>query len=143
VVLIRPDAYPVARPPTLGVRVFGRLDWRRQFCVHGFLPLAPQPPRLVNAAQMPTGSSPTDLSNIKPVASPSLEKLKIAEKDYGTDHLDVVVINGYIVKLLGNARVVRYLGSITPSYWRNFRRLLNWRPPRLEATVSPRPPRKG
>ena len=34
---------------------------------------------------------------------------KIAEKDYGTDHLDAVVINGYIAKLLGNARLVRYL----------------------------------
>jgi ParB-like chromosome segregation protein Spo0J len=44
--------------------------------------------------------------------SHNLEReFKIAEKDYGTDHLDVVVINGYIIKLLGNARVVRYLAQ--------------------------------
>ena len=32
-------------------------------------------PPVHNAAQKPMGSSPTDLSNIRPVASPSLEKL--------------------------------------------------------------------
>jgi ParB-like chromosome segregation protein Spo0J len=44
--------------------------------------------------------------------SVNLEReFKIAEKDYGTDHLDAVLMNGYIAKLLGNARVVRYLGQ--------------------------------
>jgi hypothetical protein len=44
--------------------------------------------------------------------SMSLEReFKIAEKDYGTDHLDAVLINGYVAKLLGNARVVRWLAQ--------------------------------
>jgi hypothetical protein len=44
--------------------------------------------------------------------SVSLEReFKIAEKSYGTDHLDLVLTNGYLGKLLGNARVVRYLAQ--------------------------------
>jgi hypothetical protein len=44
--------------------------------------------------------------------SVSLEReFRIAEKSYGTDHLDLVLTNGYIGKLLGNARVVRYLAQ--------------------------------
>jgi hypothetical protein len=34
-----------------------------------------------------------------------------AEKAYGTDHLDAVLINGYISRLLGNAQLVRYLAQ--------------------------------
>lgn len=44
--------------------------------------------------------------------SVNLEReFKIAEKSYGTDHLDLVLANGYLGKLLGNARVVRYLAQ--------------------------------
>jgi hypothetical protein len=49
-VVICPEAYPIARPPKLGVRVPGRLDWREQFHVHGFLPRALQPVRFVRRA---------------------------------------------------------------------------------------------
>ena len=38
-------------------------------------------------------------------------EFKIAEKSYGTDHLDLVVSSGYVSKLIGNARVVRYLAQ--------------------------------
>jgi ParB-like chromosome segregation protein Spo0J len=38
-------------------------------------------------------------------------EFRIAEKSYGTDHLDLVLANGYISKLIGNARVVRYLAQ--------------------------------
>jgi ParB-like chromosome segregation protein Spo0J len=38
-------------------------------------------------------------------------EFRIAEKSYGTDHLDQVLTNGYLGKLLGNARVVRYLAQ--------------------------------
>jgi ParB-like chromosome segregation protein Spo0J len=38
-------------------------------------------------------------------------EFRIAEKSYGIDHLDLVLTNGYLVKLLGNARVVRYLAQ--------------------------------
>jgi hypothetical protein len=36
-------------------------------------------------------------------------EFRIAEKSYGIDHLDLVLTNGYLGKLLSNARVVRYL----------------------------------
>jgi RepB plasmid partitioning protein len=44
--------------------------------------------------------------------SVNLEReFKIAEKSYGTDHLDLVLIIGYLGKMIGNARVVRYLAQ--------------------------------
>ena len=36
-------------------------------------------------------------------------ELKMAEQSYGTDHLDLVLAKGFLAKMLGNARVVRYL----------------------------------
>jgi hypothetical protein len=38
-------------------------------------------------------------------------EFKMAEQSYGTDHLDLVLTKGYLAKLLGNARVVRYLAQ--------------------------------
>jgi hypothetical protein len=38
-------------------------------------------------------------------------EFRIAEQSYGTDHLDLVLTNGYLGKLLSNARVVRYLAQ--------------------------------
>jgi ParB-like chromosome segregation protein Spo0J len=44
--------------------------------------------------------------------SVSLQReFRIAEQSYGTDHLDLVLANGYLGKLLSNARVVRYLAQ--------------------------------
>jgi hypothetical protein len=44
--------------------------------------------------------------------SASLEReFKLAEQSYGQDHLDLVLAKGYLTKLLGNARVTRYLGQ--------------------------------
>ena len=42
--------------------------------------------------------------------SASLDReFKMAEQSYGTDHLDLVLAKGYLGKILGNARVARYL----------------------------------
>jgi hypothetical protein len=44
--------------------------------------------------------------------SSNLEReFDVAEQSYGTDHLDLVLANGYLGKLLSNARVVRYLAQ--------------------------------
>jgi hypothetical protein len=44
--------------------------------------------------------------------SVSLDReFKIAEKSYGVDHLDLVLANGYLGRILGNARVGRYLAQ--------------------------------
>lgn len=38
-------------------------------------------------------------------------QFKMAEQSYGADHLELVLAKGYLGKLLGNARVVRYLAQ--------------------------------
>jgi ParB-like chromosome segregation protein Spo0J len=38
-------------------------------------------------------------------------EFKLAEKSYGTDHLDLVLTTGYVAKVLANARVVRFLAQ--------------------------------
>jgi hypothetical protein len=44
--------------------------------------------------------------------SANLEReFKMAEQSFGTDHLELVLAKGYLTKLLGNARVVRYLAQ--------------------------------
>jgi hypothetical protein len=44
--------------------------------------------------------------------SKNLEReFKMAEQSYGADHLDLVLAKGYLGKLLGNARIVRYLAQ--------------------------------
>ena len=44
--------------------------------------------------------------------SANLEReFKLAEQSYGTDHLDLVLAKGFLARLLGNARVVRYLAQ--------------------------------
>jgi hypothetical protein len=56
--------------------------------------------------------------------SVNLEReFKIAEKSYGTDHLDLVLTNGYLGKLLGNARVVRYLAQYHNDILAEFQKL--------------------
>lgn len=44
--------------------------------------------------------------------SAQLEReFRTIEKDYGTDHLDLVLAIGYVTRLLSNARIVRYLAT--------------------------------
>ena len=56
--------------------------------------------------------------------SVSLQReFRIAEKSYGADHLDLVLSNGYVGKLLGNARVVRYLAQHHSDIFTEFQKL--------------------
>jgi len=48
---------------------------------------------------------------------------KVIEKDYGADHLDLVLANGYVSRLLGNARVVGYLAQCHPEILAEFQKL--------------------
>lgn len=50
-------------------------------------------------------------------------EFRIAEQSYGQDHLDLVLANGYLGKLLGNARVVRYLARHHQEIMLEFQRL--------------------
>jgi ParB-like chromosome segregation protein Spo0J len=57
--------------------------------------------------------------------SAGLEReFKIAEQSYGTDHLDLVLTNGYISKLLANTRVVRYLAQNQSGILAEFQRMV-------------------
>jgi hypothetical protein len=38
-------------------------------------------------------------------------EFKMAEQSYGANHLDLVLAKGYLTKLLGNSRIVRYLAQ--------------------------------
>ncbi len=38
-------------------------------------------------------------------------QFKLIEKSYGADHLDLVLVNGYVGKLIGNVKVVRFLAQ--------------------------------
>jgi hypothetical protein len=58
-------------------------------------------------------------------------EFRIAEQSYGTDHLDLVIANGYIGKLLGNAKVVRYLGVHQKEILLEFQKLVE-----LEAAAA-------
>jgi len=51
-------------------------------------------------------------------------EFRIAEQSYGTDHLDLVIASGYIGKLLGNAKVVRYLGMHQKEILLEFQKLV-------------------
>jgi ParB-like chromosome segregation protein Spo0J len=56
--------------------------------------------------------------------SVSLQReFRIAEKSYGADHLDLVLSKGYVGKLLGNAKVVRYLAQHHQDILSEFQRL--------------------
>ncbi|MDR3500697.1 MAG: plasmid partitioning protein RepB C-terminal domain-containing protein [Parvibaculum sp.] len=50
-------------------------------------------------------------------------EFKIAEQSYGSDHLDLVLAKGYLAKLLGNARVVRYLAQNAQEILGEFQKL--------------------
>jgi hypothetical protein len=57
--------------------------------------------------------------------SANLEReFRVAEQSYGTDHLDLVIANGYLGKLLGNARVVRYLAQHQQDLLQEFQKLV-------------------
>jgi hypothetical protein len=51
-------------------------------------------------------------------------EFRIAEQSYGTDHLGLVLANGYLGKLLGNARVVRYLAQYQQEILLEFQKLV-------------------
>ena len=56
--------------------------------------------------------------------SGNLEReFKMAEQSYGTDHLDLVLAKGYLTKLLGNPRVVRYLNHNHQEILTEFQRI--------------------
>jgi hypothetical protein len=50
-------------------------------------------------------------------------EFKMIEQDYGADHLDLVLAVGYIGRLLGNAKLVRYLAQYQPEILAEFQKI--------------------
>jgi ParB-like chromosome segregation protein Spo0J len=56
--------------------------------------------------------------------SANLEReVRLAERTYGADHLDLVLARGYVAKLIGNARIVRYLAQNHTEFLPEFQRI--------------------
>lgn len=65
--------------------------------------------QLVEPRKKITGLSEDQIALMERESTNLDREFKLAEQSYGTDHLDLVLAKGYIGRLLGNARVVRYL----------------------------------
>lgn len=54
-------------------------------------------------------------------------EFKAIELDYGADHLDLVLSVGYVSRLLGNARIVRFLAQFYPHIFSEFQKISEFR----------------
>lgn len=78
--------------------------------------------------QLAEGSKPKRIKGITPEAMARMENelarlqesITSIQETYGQDHLQLTVIKGYLAKLLGNARVVRYLMQHRPEFLDEF-----------------------
>ncbi len=78
--------------------------------------------------QLAEGSKPKRIKGITPEAMARMESelarlqesITSIQETYGQDHLHLTVIKGYLAKLLGNARVVRYLMQHRPEFLTEF-----------------------
>jgi ParB-like chromosome segregation protein Spo0J len=61
--------------------------------------------------RQPKGLSDEQLALMERESASLAREFKVAEQTYGTDHLDLVLANGYISKLLRNGRVVNHLAK--------------------------------
>lgn len=52
-------------------------------------------------------------------------QFKLIEKSYGSDHLDLVLVNGYVAKLIGNVKVVRFLAQHYSEILLEFQKLVD------------------
>lgn len=93
-------------------------------------------------AQLIESSKPKKIKGITPEAMARME-LELArlqegiasiQDSYGQDHLHLTVIKGYVGRLLGNARVVRYLAQNHPEFLAEFQTITEITP--AEAAAS-------
>lgn len=79
-------------------------------------------------AQLTEGSKPKFTKRITPEAMARMEGelarlqqgIASIQESYGEDHLKLTVLKGYVARLLGNARVVRYLSQNRPDFMAEF-----------------------
>ncbi|MDO3441811.1 plasmid partitioning protein RepB C-terminal domain-containing protein [Agrobacterium sp. V1] len=73
------------------------------------------------------GLSQDQLARMQQEAATLERDFKTIEQDYGTDNLELVLTIGYIGKLLGNARIVRYLAQFHPDILAEFQKVTELR----------------
>ena len=52
-------------------------------------------------------------------------QFKLIEQTYGNDHLDLVLVNGYVAKLVANARIVKFLTQHYAEILTEFQRIVD------------------
>jgi hypothetical protein len=90
-------------------------------------------------AQLVDTKKPKKMKGITPEAMARMERelarlqegITSIQDSYGKDHLQLTVIKGYLGKLLGNARIVRYLMQYLPEFLAEFQDI---------ADLAPTPP---
>ena len=79
-------------------------------------------------AQLVAGAKRRRVKGVTPEAMARMEKelarlqegITSVQDTYGQDHLQLTVIRGYVARLLGNSRVVRYLMQTRPEFLAEF-----------------------
>lgn len=87
-------------------------------------------------AQLVDAEKPKRLMGMTPEAMARLEQelgrlqevITSIQDSYGKDHLHLTVIKGYLAKLLGNGRVVRYLMQHRPEFMTEFQAIVEMTP---------------
>ena len=52
-------------------------------------------------------------------------QFKLIEQTYGNDHLDLVLVSGYLAKLLSNTRVVKFLTQHSAEILAEFQKIVD------------------
>ena len=89
--------------------------------------LAATPQNQLVAEEQPKqvrGLTPEQMTLMERESSQLERELRVAERSYGPDHMHLVVARGYLGRLLGNARVVRYLAQQHPEFLAEFQRII-------------------
>ena len=71
--------------------------------------------------------SPDEVARLEHEMATLAREFKVIEESHGKNVLNMVIVNGYIKKLLDNARVVRYLSQNHPEILTEFQKLLEVR----------------
>jgi hypothetical protein len=66
------------------------------------------------------GMTPEAMARMERELGRLQEAITSIQDTYGKDHLQLTVVKGYLARLLGNARVVRYLMQQRPEYMAEF-----------------------
>ena len=66
------------------------------------------------------GITPEAMARMERELARLQEGISSIQDTYGEDHLQLTVIKGYLAKLLGNTRIVRYLMQHRPEFLAEF-----------------------